>query len=82
LYKKKERNYDRRIVKKMTLEEKIGQLNQVTPSIVGGFDLSFSELIEMVSDGRISQEEFGKIMSESKKIFMRKKSEKGKLDHS
>ncbi len=82
MYKKKERNYDRRIVKKMTLEEKIGQLNQVTPSIVGGFDLSFSELIEMVSDGRISQEEFGKIMSESKKIFMRKKSEKGKLDHS
>ena len=48
---------------RMTLEEKIGQMNQESPSIVGGFDVPFSELIEMVTDGRISQEEFGKIMA-------------------
>ena len=51
---------------RMTLEEKIGQMNQESPSIVGGFDVPFSELIEMVTDGRISQEEFGKIMANAR----------------
>ncbi|MBQ1311016.1 MAG: glycosyl hydrolase, partial [Blautia sp.] len=53
------------LLAKMTLEEKIGQMNQESPSIVGGFDVPFGELIEMMTDGRISKEEFGKIMSES-----------------
>ena len=30
------------LLSQMTIEEKIGQLNQVSPSIVGGFDVSFS----------------------------------------
>ena len=47
----------------MTLEEKIGQMNQESVSIVGGFDVPFSELIEMLTDGRISNAEFEKIMS-------------------
>lgn len=47
----------------MTLEEKIGQMNLESPSIVGGFE----ELIEMMTDGRISQEEFQKIMSTAKR---------------
>ncbi len=51
---------------RMTLEEKIGQMNQESPSIVGGFDVPFSELIEMLTDGRISQEEFGRIMASAK----------------
>ncbi len=51
------------LLSKMTLEEKVGQLNQESPSIVGGFDVPFEELIEMLTDGRISQEEFGKIMA-------------------
>ena len=42
----------------MTLEEKIGQMNQESPSIVGGFDVPFEELIEMMTDGRITKEEF------------------------
>ena len=54
---------------KMTLEEKVGQLNQDSPSIVGGFDVPFEELIEMVTDGRISQEEFGKIMATAERDF-------------
>lgn len=54
---------------KMTLEEKVGQLNQDSPSIVGGFDVPFEELIEMVTDGRISQEEFGKIMTTAERDF-------------
>lgn len=51
------------LMAEMTLEEKIGQMNQISPSIVGGFDVSFEELIEMMSDGRISKEEFGKMMA-------------------
>lgn len=54
---------------KMTLEEKVGQLNQDSPSIVGGFDVPFEELIEMLTDGRISQEEFGKIMATAERDF-------------
>lgn len=53
----------RELLSKMTLDEKIGQMNQESVSIVGGFDVPFSELIEMMTDGRISQEEFEKIMS-------------------
>lgn len=51
------------LMAQMTIEEKIGQLNQISPSIVGGFDVSFEELIEMMSDGRISKEEFEKMMA-------------------
>lgn len=57
------------LIKEMTLEEKIGQMNQEATSIVGGFDVPFEELIEMMTDGRISQEEFGKIMSTATQDF-------------
>lgn len=53
----------------MTLEEKIGQMNLESPSIVGGFDVPFEELIEMMTDGRISQDEFQKIMSTATRDF-------------
>ena len=58
-----QKNKVEELLAQMTLEEKVGQLNQESPSIVGGFDIPFEELIEMVTDGRISQEEFGRIMS-------------------
>ena len=57
------------LIKEMTIEEKIGQLNQISPSIVGGFDVSFEELIEMMTDGRISKEEFARIMSGAKQDY-------------
>lgn len=53
----------------MTLEEKIGQMNQEAVSIVGGFDVPFEELIEMAGDGRITQEEFGRLMSTSERDY-------------
>lgn len=53
------------LLSQMTLEEKIGQLNLESPSIAGGFDVPFSELIEMVTDGRISKDDFNKIMASS-----------------
>ena len=36
------------LLSQMTLEEKIGQMNLESPSIVGGFDVPFEELIEMM----------------------------------
>jgi beta-glucosidase len=57
------------LLSQMTLEEKIGQMNLESPSIVGGFDVSFEELIEMLNDGRVSQEEFGRIMSTASRDF-------------
>ena len=57
------------LLSRMTLEEKIGQMNQESPSIVGGFDVPFSELIEMLTDGRLPQEGFEKIMSTAKQDF-------------
>ncbi len=57
------------VLSQMTLEEKIGQMNQESPSIVGGFDVPFSELIEMLTDGRLPQEEFERLMSTAKQDF-------------
>ncbi|MDO4622817.1 MAG: glycoside hydrolase family 3 N-terminal domain-containing protein [Eubacteriales bacterium] len=57
------------ILSQMTLEEKIGQMNQESVSIVGGFDVPFEELIEMMTDGRISNEEFEKILSNAERDF-------------
>jgi len=53
------------LLSQMTLEEKIGQMNQASMSIVGGFDVPFEELIEMVTDGRLPKAEFDRIMSEA-----------------
>lgn len=57
------------LIRQMTTEEKIGQLNQISPSIVGGFEVSFEELIEMMTDGRISKEEFERIMARAHQDF-------------
>ena len=64
-----QRTFVEDLLARMTLEEKIGQMNQESPSIVGGFDVPFSELIEMLTDGRLPQEEFEKIMSTAKQDF-------------
>ncbi len=65
-------NYEARIQEllgKMTLEEKIGQLQQCGPSLVGAFEVSFEELLNMMFDGRISEEEFGRLMSTAEQDF-------------
>jgi beta-glucosidase len=63
----------------MTLEEKVGQLNQLSPSIVGGFDLPFEELIEMMTEGRITQDEFGKIMAKAEMDYHEEEIRAGKI---
>lgn len=75
-------NYESRIQKllsKMTLEEKIGQLQQCGPSLVGAFDVSFDELLNMMFDGRISQEEFGRLMSSAEQDYHEEDLRAGKI---
>ena len=38
------------LLSRMTPEEKIGQMNQESPSIVGGFDVPFEELTGKITD--------------------------------
>ena len=66
------KSYDEQIQKliaKMTLSEKVGQLQQCGPSLVGAFEVSFEELLDMMFDGRISEEEFGRLMSTATQDF-------------
>lgn len=64
---------------KMTLEEKVGQLQQCGPSLVGAFDVSFEELLDMMFDGRISEEEFGKLMGTAEQDFHEEDLRAGKI---
>ena len=50
------------LLSQMTLDEKIGQMNQESSSIVGGFDIPVSELQKMIKDGKISREELEVLM--------------------
>ncbi len=56
----------RDLLGKMTLEEKVGQLHQSGGSLVGAFDLTLEEILTMVADGRITDEEAHKMLSEAK----------------
>lgn len=65
-------DYEKRIwdlIAQMTLEEKIGQLQQCGPSLVGAFDVSFEELLDMMFDGKISQEEFARLMETAEQDY-------------
>ncbi|MBB5264615.1 beta-glucosidase [Catenibacillus scindens] len=57
------------LIAQMTLEEKLGQLNLISPSIVGGFDLPFPELVKMFDEGKISFEDFGKIINSADRDY-------------
>lgn len=46
------------LMRKMTVEEKIGQLHQVGPSPVGGFEIPPEELKLMLREKRITREEY------------------------
>lgn len=67
------------LLKQMTLEEKVGQLQQCGPSLVGAFEVSFEELLDMMFDGRISQEEFGRLMSTAEQDFHEEDLRAGKV---
>lgn len=66
------KDYEKQIqelIARMTLEEKVGQLQQCGPSLVGAFEVSFEELLDMMFDGRISKEEFDRLMSTTEQDF-------------
>ncbi len=77
-----EKNYEEKInelLSKMTLEEKVGQLQQCGPSLVGAFEVSFEELLDMMFDGRISKEEFDRLMGTAKQDFHEEELKAGKV---
>ena len=65
--------------KQMTLEEKIGQLQQCGPSLVGAFEVSFEELLDMMFDGRITKEEFERLMGTARQDFHEEDLRAGKV---
>lgn len=76
------KKYEERVqdlLKKMTVEEKVGQLQQCGPSIVGAFEVSFGELLDMMFDGRISEEEFGRLMAGATQDFHEEALRAGKI---
>lgn len=76
------KNYENEIqslLLKMTIEEKVGQLQQCGPSLVGAFDVSFEELVNMVFDGRISKADFQIMMSTAKQDFREEDLRAGKI---
>lgn len=76
------KNYEEQIknlLAQMTLTEKVGQLQQCGPSLVGAFDVSFEELLNMMFDGKISEEEFGKLMSTAEQDFHEEDLRAGKI---
>lgn len=76
------KSYESRIkalLDEMTLEEKVGQLNQCGPSLVGAFEVSFEELLDMMFDGKISQSEFEHLMNTAKQDFKEDALRAGKI---
>lgn len=67
------------LLSKMTVEEKIGQLQQCGISLVGTFEVSFEELLDMMFDGRISKQEFDQLMSTTKQDFHEEDLKRGKI---
>ena len=76
---KKQDKKIRDLLDQMTLEEKVGQLQQCGPSLVGAFEVSFEELLDMMFDGRISQEEFGRLMATAEQDFHEEDLRAGKI---
>lgn len=67
------------LLSKMTLEEKVGQLKQCGPSLVGAFEVSFEELLDMMFDGKISHDEFERLMSTATQDYHEEELRSGRI---
>ncbi len=76
---KQQENDVKALVDQMTVQEKIGQLHQLSPNIVGGFDLPFEEVIEMLTDGRITHQEFEEMMGRAEMDYKEEDIRKGQV---
>ena len=54
-----------KLIEKMTLKEKIGQLYQSGISPVGGFEISAEEAKNLLNAGRIDEEEYERLVSQT-----------------
>lgn len=61
----KDRERIEKLLEEMTLDEKIGQLYQVGPSPVGGFNVSEEDALQMLKSGKITEEEYTAIKESS-----------------
>ena len=57
------------LISKMTLQEKIGQLQMAGPSPVGAFDISDEDMQKMIESGQITKEEYE--LSKTEKVLDR-----------
>lgn len=76
------RNYEQRIknlLDSMTLAEKVGQLNQVGPSVVGAFEIPVEELQKKLLDGEITMDEIAKMLAASKPDYREDDIRAGKI---
>lgn len=67
------------LIEQMTLEEKVGQLNQKGPSMVGTFGMSMDEIMQMVEDGRITMQELMAEMAGTKADYYENDLRAGKI---
>lgn len=67
------------LLSKMTLAEKVGQLNHVGPSLVGTFEISLPELYNQFLSGKITKEEFMVKMSQMKRDYHEEEVKAGKI---
>lgn len=51
------------LLAQMTLHEKVGQLHQIAPSSVGGFEISKEEAKALFEEGKITREEYEVVLS-------------------
>ena len=72
-------NKIRELLEKMTVEEKIGQLNQVGVSLAGTFDLDADELMNMVFDGKMTKEELMGLLSSGERDYHEEELRQGKV---
>lgn len=57
------------LLSKMTLDEKIGQMNQESTSIVGAFGIPLAEIQKMIKDGRLTREEIEDMMDNANRNY-------------
>ena len=67
------------LLSEMTLEEKIGQMNQASVSVVGGFEIPIDELVTMFEEGKITHEEFRRVMNSTEQDFHEDEIREGKI---
>lgn len=74
-----QKKHVRHLLEQMTLEEKLGQMNLASITVVGGITLSLEEIMTMYTEGRISAEEIHKMFANATKDYREADIRAGKL---